>query len=160
MPLEELIKQLIEINLQKYQDAKLTIQLGTVKAVREFYIDVDDFDNVRLVSVDESIDYMIQYPKIGSIVAFGRIENTDTCLVLQCSEIEKVIVKVGLLKFEMIDNKFKIESGSANLKSILNQVLQQLQNLVITTPQGPGSLSPADIAIFNQANALVNQLMI
>jgi hypothetical protein len=157
--MEEILKQLINKYFEEAKQKKLDISIGTVATIGMFDLKLETDETVRLVAIDEAQDYCLIYPKIGSKVIVGRLENTDELFLIQCSEVEKVIVKMGLLKFEMIDNKFKIESGGANLKSILNQVLQQLQVLVITTPAGPGSLSPADVAVFSQSNTLINQLL-
>ncbi len=159
--MEEILKQLINKYFEEAKQKKLDISIGTVATIGMFDLKLETDETVRLVAIDEAQDYCLIYPKIGSKVIVGRLENTDELFLIQCSEVEKVIVKMGLLKFEMIDNKFKIESGGANLKSILNQVLQQLQVLAITTPAGPGtgSLSPADVAVFSQSNTLINQLL-
>ncbi len=139
---------------------KFTLTIGTVLEIENDTCTVDQYEDVRLNAIDDSLTSQFTvYPKLNSKVIIGRIEGEDDCFVVQCSEIDKVIVKIDDQVFEMKDGKFTIKKGAVSLKSILNEAFLNLQSIVITTPSGPGAFSPADIQKFNQLNTKVNQLL-
>ena len=79
--------------------------------------------------------------------------------VIGVSEIEKVIIKIADLVFEMKDGKFAIKTGNVSLKSILNDGFDQLGKAIIMTPSGPGKFSAADKLVFADLKDKTNQLL-
>lgn len=142
------------------QTRKFTLIIGTVKAVEGDTCTVDDYEDVRLNSIEADLESQFTiYPKIGSKVAIGRLEGEDDATVIKYSEVDSVLIKIGEMAFEMKDGKFTIKSGQVNLKSVLNAAFEQLQSAVINTPSGPGNFSPADVQVFQECNEKINQLM-
>lgn len=155
---DELFKQ--AVNLSRKNKGKFTLTVGTVKAVENDTCTVDNYEDVRLNSIVEALDSQFTvYPKIGSKVVIGRLENEDNAFVLGVSEIEKVIIKMGDQVLEMKSGKFKITNGTVSLKSILDKGFDQLTKAVILTPSGPGKFSPADITVFADLKTKTNQLL-
>jgi hypothetical protein len=155
---DELFKQAVKIS--RGNKGKFTLTVGTVKAVEGDTCTVDDYEDVRLNAIIEVTDSQFTvYPKVGSKVVIGRLENEDNAFVLGVSEIEKVIIKIGDQLFEMKDGKFKITKGNVSLKSILNDGFDQLGKAIIMTPSGPGKFSPADITVFADLKDKTNQLL-
>ncbi len=109
--------------------------------------------------IDELESQLTVYPKVGSKVIIGRLDDQDDMFVIRVSEIDKVTIKIGDQLFEMKDGKFTIKSGDVNLKSILNDAFNQLAQSIIMTPSGPGKFSAADVTIFNQLKDKSNQLL-
>mgnify|MGYP001617102120 CR=1 FL=1 len=159
MSLEALMKQGIETIAKKR--LKFTLIVGTVKEIEGDTCTVDNYEDVRLNAiVDELESQFTIYPKIGSKVVIARLDDSDSMFVVRVSEIDKVTIKIDDLVFEMQDGKFSIKNASANLKSILNDGLTQLDNaLIITQSGGTGSFSPTDKAVFNQLKEKVNLLL-
>ena len=79
--------------------------------------------------------------------------------VIGVSEIEKVIIKIADLVFEMKDGKFAIKKGNISLNSILDKGFDQLNKAIIMTPSGPGKFSAADKAVFEDLKDKTNQLL-
>lgn len=171
---DELFKQAVQGSRNK--KGKFTLSLGMVKAVEGDTCTVNDYEDVRLNAIIDDLEsqYTV-YPKIGSQVVIGRLENEDSVFVLGVSEIEKVIIKIGNqllefkegtitlkigdLLFEMNGGKFKITNGTVSLKSILNDGFEQLNKAIILTPSGPGKFSTADKTVFADLKSKTNQLL-
>lgn len=133
---------------------------GTVKAIEGDTCTVDAYEDVRLNAVIDTLESQITvYPKIGSVVVIGRLNDSDNMFVVCTSEIDKVTIKINGLLFEMADGKFKIKNDGANLKEILSTAFNQLNNAIITTPSGPGQFSPADKLVFQDLKTKTNQLL-
>lgn len=171
---DELFKQ--AVNLSRKKKGKFTLSVGTVKAVENDTCTVDILEDVRLNAIIEDLESQFTvYPKVGSKVVIGRLENEDNAFVLGVSEIEKVIIKindqlfefkdgnitikVGELLFEMKAGKFTIKNENVNLKSILNDAFNQLGKAIIMTPSGPGKFSAADKTVFADLKDKTNQLL-
>lgn len=154
---DELFKQVIQAKGKK---GKFTLNIGTVKEVENDTCTVDNYEDVRLNAIIDNLESQFTiYPKIGSKVIIGRLENEDNAFVIGVSEIEKVVIKIANQLFEMKDGKFTIKSGSVNLKTILNDAFEQLNKAIIMTPSGPGNFSPADKAVFAELKSKTNQLL-
>jgi len=157
MSLEELFKQAVRHS--KFQTEKLNFWLGEVASVCENTCTVEPYKNVRLNSVIDNLEnYITIYPKIGSKVIVGRLENSDETFLVKTSEIEKISIKIGNQIFEMQNSKFSMKNQSADLKHILNEALTKLKNATIITPQGNGQLSPNDKQSLEQIKNKVNTL--
>ena len=171
---EELFKQAVA-GFKQGKD-KFTLLVGTVKEIEGDTCTVDNYQDVRLNAIIESLNSQFTiYPKIGSKVIIGRLEGEDNAFVLGVSEIDKVIIKIsnqlfefkdgnvtiniGDQVFEMKSGKFKITNGSVSLKSILNDGFEQLNKAIIMTPSGPGKFSTADKTVFTDLKAKTNQLL-
>lgn len=140
--------------------SKFSIIVDQVKSIDGQTCSVGIYEEVRLNSIIANLNSSITvYPKVGSMVAIARLDSDDSMFVISTSEIDKVSIKIGEQLFEMKDGKFTIKSGSIDLKTIITDTLSQLQNAVITTPNGPGSFSPADVSAFVQLKQKTNQLL-
>lgn len=155
---DELFKQ--AVNISRKKKGKFTLIVGTVKALEGDTCTVDDYEDVRLNAIIEDLESQFTiYPKVGSKVIIGRLNNDDDMFVIRVSEIDKVTIKIGNQLFEMQDGKFTIKTETVNLKSILNDGFDQLIKAVITTPSGPGKFSAADVLVFKDLKSKTNQLL-
>lgn len=155
---DELFKQ--AVNGSRKNKGKFTLTVGTVKTVEGDTCTVDNYEDVRLNAIIEDTNSQFTvYPKLGSKVIIGRLENEDNAFVVGVSEIEKLIIKIDNQVFEMKDGKFTIKSGNISLKSILNDGFDQLGKAIIMTPSGPGKFSAADKTVFADLKDKTNQLL-
>lgn len=155
---DELFKLAVQGSRKK--QGKFTLSVGTVSAVENDTCTVDSYEDVRLNAIIEDTESQFTvYPKVGSQVVIGRLENEDNAFVLGVSEIEKVIIKIADLVFEMKDGKFAIKKGNISLNSILDKGFDQLNKAIIMTPSGPGKFSAADKAVFQDLKSKTNQLL-
>ena len=156
--IDQLLAQVIKGNTK--QTKGFVLFVGTVKAVEGDTCTVDDYEDIRLNAIIEETDSQFTvYPKVGSKVVIGRLKNTNSMFVIGVSEIEKVIIKIADLVFEMKDGKFAIKKGNISLNSILDKGFDQLNKAIIMTPSGPGKFSAADKAVFEDLKSKTNQLL-
>ncbi|REH00267.1 hypothetical protein [Flavobacterium aquicola] len=157
---DELFKLAVNGSRNNKRKGKFTLTVGTVKAVEGDTCTVDNYEDVRLNAIIEDTNSQFTvYPKLGSKVIIGRLENEDNAFVVGVSEIEKLIIKIDNQVFEMKDGKFTIKSGNISLKSILNDGFDQLGKAIIMTPSGPGKFSAADKLVFADLKDKTNQLL-
>ena len=155
---EQLLEQVIKERSK--QTKGFNLLTGTVKSIDGDTCTVDEYEDVRLNAVVDSLESQFTvYPKIGSKVIIGRLKDSNEMFVIAVSEIDKVTIKISDLLFEMKEGKFSIKNDTADLKTILNNAFQKLKTAIITTPSGPGQFSPADKVAFEQYNNQVNQLL-
>ena len=156
--IDQLLAQVIKGNTK--QTKGFVLFVGTVKAVEGDTCTVDNYEDVRLNAIIEETDSQFTvYPKVGSKVVIGRLKSTNSMFVIGVSEIEKVIIKISDLVFEMKDGKFAIKKGNISLNSILDKGFDQLNKAIIMTPSGPGKFSAADKAVFEDLKSKTNQLL-
>ncbi|URC13943.1 hypothetical protein [Flavobacterium sp. B183] len=156
--LDQLFKN--ALNASTKGKTKFSLLVGTVKEIDNDTCTVDHYEDVRLNAIIGDFESQFTvYPKIGSKVIIGRLENEDNAFILRVSEIDKVKIKISDQIFELKDQKFRIENKDANLKSILNDAFNQIDKAVIMTPSGPGNFSPADKVFFKQLNEKTNKLL-
>lgn len=144
--------------------------------------DVQDLQGVMMYDVrlrasadDETIG-MVCYPARGSWVLVGRIGNAESSLVvLATTELQKVTIEVGgslvtvdgatiELKqdsavYNIQSSGHAIEQGAESLKSILSDLISQLELLTVTC-SAPGSPSspPINVAALTAVKARLNTL--
>ena len=156
--IDQLLIQVIKGNTK--QTKGFVLFVGTVKAVEGDTCTVDNYEDVRLNAIIEETDSQFTvYPKVGSKVVIGRLKSTNSMFVIGVSEIEKVIIKIADLVFEMKDGKFAIKKGNISLNSILDKGFDQLNKAIIMTPSGPGKFSAADKTVFADLKDKTNQLL-
>ena len=156
--IDQLLVQVIKGNTK--QTKGFVLFVGTVKAVEGDTCTVDNYEDVRLNAIIEETDSQFTvYPKVGSKVVIGRLKSTNSMFVIGVSEIEKVIIKIADLVFEMKDGKFAIKKGNISLNSILDKGFDQLNKAIIMTPSGPGKFSAADKTVFADLKDKTNQLL-
>ena len=156
--IDQLLVQVIKGNTK--QTKGFVLFVGTVKAVEGDTCTVDNYEDVRLNAIIEETDSQFTvYPKVGSKVVIGRLKSTNSMFVIGVSEIEKVIIKIADLVFEMKDGKFAIKKGNISLNSILDKGFDQLNKAIIMTPSGPGKFSAADKLVFADLKDKTNQLL-
>ncbi len=144
---------------------KALVYAGTVTEINGISCTVERGDlppllDVRLNAVNSNIaDYMLIVPKLQSQVLCVVIENelTETAII-KYSDIDRIEIKIKDAIIELKNGKFSIKNDKANLKSILKDALNQLQNSKILTPVGPGNFSPSDILKFKEFSDKLDKL--
>jgi len=143
------------------------VQLGKVVSVDKDAMTCDvDMDgmtmyDVRLKSVIDNNDKAVMlFPKQDSSVLVGIINNNERHpFVVAYGEVDELKYKIGRFELQIKDDKIKIENGSKNLKSLLNDLIDRLKTAIIQTPAGPGNFSPADVQGLEQIKQGINQLL-
>jgi hypothetical protein len=126
------LEQAIQSAVQSQADRRQIKQIisGTVTKVGETTCDVEREDaptiyDARLNAIDDDLESFVTiYPKEGSFVLVGIVENMNTeAVVLRCSEVEKVKMKIGEQTFTFDKNGFVFNEGKNKGMLKLNEVI-------------------------------------
>ncbi|MBN2669990.1 MAG: hypothetical protein JXR60_12285 [Bacteroidales bacterium] len=172
---DELFIQAVKGIINKEMNATITI--GTVTSVNSNVCDVDrnnlpELVDVRLNAVQDELESSLTIvPKIGSYVLCGIIEGKEEeAFVISTSEIEKIIIqfKGGDEKFEfsqaglsvvLKSGKFDIKNEQEDLKGIISDLIDTINQLTVTTGTGPSGTpinAPAFVQIKQRLANLFN----
>ena len=96
---------------------------------------------IRLQSVVSESKGFVLIPKEDSFIVVSFFDRS-TGFVSLTSEIEKI----------------HFEAGGEDLKLILNDLIKEIKNAIITTPVGPGSISPPTKVLLDAIDTRINKL--
>lgn len=122
-----------------------------------------DLKDVRLNAIIPAgalNSYITVVPKEGSYVLAGIIENhvTEAC-VLQCSEVEKVMVVIGDVNFVIDSSGYKISKGGESLKQCLSDLADAINEITVPTQVGPSG-TPINAANITAIKGRLNSFLI
>lgn len=160
MEFEELFEKAVK-GANKKGVRRFPIMMQTVTEVSETTCTTaDGIDDIRLNAIDAELDSKIAiYPKIGSKIIYGRLNDTDDLFVLKYSEIDRIVIKMDNQIFEMKDGKFRILNAETNLKTVLNDLFSTLENAIIQTPSGAGKFIDLNKQKFKSLNQHIDKLL-
>ncbi|MDB0601070.1 hypothetical protein PL373_07910 [Tenacibaculum maritimum] len=102
----------------------------TLKTVTVEDTDGLDFDDVRLTSVINQSNKVVQYPKEQTTVLVSRIGDDDnTLFVSAVSEVESIEGVIESTEFHIDKNGYAIAREGENLKEVLNDWQEQFGKL-------------------------------
>lgn len=160
MEFEEIFVQAVK-EANKKGVRRFPLMIETVVDVSETTCTTSDgIDDIRLNSIDADLNSKITiYPKIGSQIIYGRLNNSDDLFVLKYSEIDRIVIKINEQYFEMKDGKFRILNQDADLKIIFNDLLTTLETAIIQTPSGAGKFIDLNKQKFKSLNQQIDKLL-
>jgi len=160
MEFEEIFVQAVK-KAYKKGVKRFPLMTETVTEVTETSCTTSDgVDDIRLNSIDTDLDSKITiYPKIGSKIIYGRLNDSDDLVVLKYSEIDRIVIKMNQQVFEMKDGKFRVLNKDSNLKTILNDLFSTLENSIIQTPSGAGKFIEINKQKFKSLNQQIDKLL-
>lgn len=140
---------------------RFPLMLETVTEVTETTCTTSDgVDDIRLNAIDADLNSNITvYPKVGSKIIYGRLNDTDDLFVLKYSEIDRIVIKMDQQIFEMKDGKFKVLNENTNLKTVFNDLFSTLENAIIQTPSGAGKFIEINKQKFKSLNQQIDKLL-
>lgn len=158
MNVEELFSQVI--NSGRKNIGLESISVVSVQKVEDNYCIIDNDTEVRLNSIiDDLKSSFTIYPKIGSKITVARLDNQDELVIIQYSEIDRIVIKMDQQVFEMKDGKFRVLNENSNLKTILNDLFSTLENSIIQTPSGAGKFIEINKQKFKSLNEQIDKLL-
>ena len=158
MNVEELFSQVI--NSGRKNIGLESISVVSVQKVEDNYCIIDNDTEVRLNSIiDDLKSSFTIYPKIGSKITVARLDNQDELVIIQYSEIDRIVIKMDQQVFEMKDGKFRVLNEDSNLKTILNDLFSTLENSIIQTPSGAGKFIEINKQKFKSLNQQIDKLL-
>ena len=118
--------------------------IGVATNVRETLCDIEREDaptllDVRFNAIDDDLQsFVTVYPKEGSKVIVGIIENLKTeAVVLRCSEVEKVSLKIGNTEMVIDRNGYKMERQGENLNNVLRDFVSEVMKIIVVQGTSP-----------------------
>lgn len=126
---------------------------------------------VRLRAVISGSGGFVVIPQVNSYVLIALIDNKpESCVVIQTSEIDKVLIDIQGATLEMTDKKLnadilgtkmelsaqgvKLSKGAISLKSVLNKVMASIIANDVAANDGAAANSPNNTMITNEINQL------
>jgi hypothetical protein len=140
--LEELIETAIKKVAKNIVPKSLTV--GTAINVTDNKCDVKidgepDLLDVRLHAIDDSVDNVfIVKPKEESKVLIGFLDKEEKeAVILQCSEVEKVLIRIGATKVEISEEGVSISKGEDSLREIHQLTIEAMMQIVVIIGNNP-----------------------
>ncbi|MDY0161475.1 MAG: hypothetical protein RBR64_09045 [Bacteroidales bacterium] len=123
---------------------------------------LDDESGIVCTPADGSVVIVTMISRLDAYISmFSEIVkvkflqgNTDVVL-----EDSKITIHANELELNMEGNKMNLKNSVYDLKSALNDIITEINAAIITTPAGPGAVSPTTIAKLQAINEKINQLL-
>lgn len=112
------------------------------------------FDCTLMSDTDDGVLFI---PSIGSTVKV-LLSNQTSPTVIQFSGIEKTVLTAGDIQIILKDGKLSVTNGSKDLFKILQNILNHIMKLTVSTGTGPSSV-PVNVADFSTDLTDLTQLM-
>lgn len=147
MEIREILEEFINNELVKeqfYSQVGKAVNVDADKRTCDFepISDIAKREGIRLQSLISESKGFVLIPKEGSDIVVTFL-NKSTGFVSLTSEIEKI----------------HFEAGGEDFKLILNDLIKEIKNAIITTPVGPGSISPPTKVLFDAIDIRINKLL-
>jgi len=140
------LEQAIELAVKKVASKMQVKQIlsGTAIEVGELTCSVEREDSptlfdVRLNAIDDELESCFTvYPAEGSAVLVAIIENMKTeAVVIRCSEVAKVKVKIGTLEMTIGAEGLKLNRSDENLQNVLTDLIAEVQKIIVVVGTSP-----------------------
>lgn len=146
MEIREIFEEFINNELAKekfYSQIGKAININEEKRTCDFepLSDIATREGIRLQSVISESKGFVLIPKENSDIIVTFLNNS-TGFVSLTSEIEKI----------------HFEAGGEDLKLILNDLIKEIKNAIISTPAGPGTVAPPTQLLLDGIDNRINKL--
>lgn len=155
-------KDMIRERLKKISGEEGPIQTILLKVVNrndgEKTITAEDddevqYEDIRLAAILNSNKSIIIYPAAGSFVLCQRIEQDHDWMVIWAEKVDKMSINSGTSIMESDGTKWTIKNNAANLKDVIENIIEAVQQVVVMYGNNP------DYAKLATASTLLNELM-
>lgn len=136
--LDQLFNQAVKNKISRNQIISITSGIATEITQTTCTVQregLPDLLDVRLDAIDDALESQFTiYPVEGSNVIVGILNNLTTeAVVLKCSEVQNI----------------KIKCQGADLGNTLSDFITEINNAIVNTPAGTGTISPATVQKLN-----------
>lgn len=121
-----------------------TVGIGIAKEITDQHCTIEregspELFEVRYHSIADQLNSSITiFPKEGSYVMYALIDNSPTdAVVIACSEIDKVVVKVEQTLHEIGPNGHQIKKGADSMKDVLSALIDEIQKIIVINGTSP-----------------------
>lgn len=151
------IEELVEEMQGQFDKSKMQTVWATVTEVDE------DEQTATVKSIVDEVEYFdvnlgmgdkVIIPKVDSNCLIGIIQNKDSdTYLIDCESIEKVQYKMSESLLLVDADGFQIEKGKENLKTVLNDMIDELNKIVVV--QG----NTINVAAMNAIKERLNSIL-
>ncbi len=136
--------------------------------------DSDPIEGIMLNTITENGNGYILFPADGSNVVIGTVDGEGEWILIKASELDKTIVTIGNVQYEIDNNQvnikngnvlfsvsdslFKMNTSSESLFQLLKDCFTYITELTVPTPSGTSSI-PVNVADFNNLITRLNNLL-
>lgn len=139
---EELLVKLFGKALSKFPTG--TVGIGVATEITDNTCTVQrtgapELYDVRFHAVEDTLEsYITIIPKENSFVLYATLGNQQTdAVIITCSEIEKVVIKIGTTLHEVSAEGHDISRGNNNLKDSLVDLITEIQKIIVINGTSP-----------------------
>lgn len=156
MTLKQAIQQLAQTGDEKYAKICEVISVDTQNKTADLQpLDGSSSIDDALLQVDDN--GILVEPQIGSLVACVFVSQ-HKAIIVNHSKLKQFQIQIDQAQLQLDQDGFIFEKNGVSLKKLFNDLLTELKNAVIQTPQGPGNFAPNNVAKFEQIYNQANQL--
>ncbi|TAG31880.1 MAG: hypothetical protein EAZ35_02190 [Sphingobacteriia bacterium] len=129
---------------------KIVIKEAVIVAVNNntCSISIDNGPVIKGVLMQSIVDSVANFirvkPSVGSVVQVGMVQNKEEeYIILQCSLIEEVWMKVGDVEYKINSTKHFVKNGNAEMWDAINLLFQAIEPIIILQGRNPDRLKMA-----------------
>lgn len=94
-------------------------------------------DDARLRAIVASGNKVVLVPSVNSLVAVGKLENSDEYVVLVVSEVSEIKYVVDTVEYSVTAAGFLLQKGSDTLKAALIQLIEAIEPIIVLEGRNP-----------------------
>lgn len=102
-------------------------------------------DDVRLcATISDDNDVFLMVPQVGSfVILISQTGELSGLIVMKADQFDTISFKKGDFEFKVdaVEGKMTLKNSSENFGALISSLLVEIQNAIILTPAGPGSIS-------------------
>ncbi len=130
--------------------------------------------HVKLSAVAQNGNGLVLFPKDNSDVVIGSVDGPGEWTLLQSSDLDKVLITIGNVIYEMDETKFSIQNGGVafdigssvfkintpaeSLYQLLSDLITAITLLTVSTSTGPSGV-PINVSTFTTLLTRLNNLL-
>lgn len=115
--------------------------------------------NASLRSVVTDDSGITVFPRIGSVVTCFKLQGSNRLIVIKHSEVDVFQLVIDNTVVFISNDGVRIERGNESLKKIINDLLDAILQMTVTTGVGPSG-TPINFAQFEQIKTRLDNLLI
>lgn len=119
--------------------------------------------DVRLrATIAENEKMLLIEPLIGSdVLVMSQTGDLSGMFVIKVDNASKIKIKNDVLNLQIdcLTGKLTVENQSANLATLINQLIDTISTAQVLTPSGPGTISPGTVSQLTNIKTMFNQLL-
>ncbi len=157
------IRDLLPANIEIMSAVVISVNESdlTMEARTSSFEDTDaETVTVSLNAVSENNNGCILYPEVGSNVIIASVDGPGEYILVRASNITKASITIDSQVFTMDGTKYGLVNGSESLGKIMDDLLQAILNLTVSTSTGPSGTPINSSTISNIKSRLDNFLTI